>query len=337
MGQTVVFTVSLDNDEVAIERTESRPPPRHPYRDAARSLVRDRRWRLAALAVLVAPLLAAGLTAAITGGAWATTALLIVAVIATMASGAFAAGPAPAGTFDERLAHLVVTGLAGAGLAIAALPGVLWAARREGWGDAGIGPTLAVLALGGAAGAWLGMGIASRRPGSRGVLAVAVVAALTLAPIGAYAALLPTTVVTDTVTAHTFTTTYSGARPAYVCGNVEVQATRPHTEMIAWIAFASPAAWIVDAPEFSPSQLVAAPAGSLANAQAWTRSTRVGPDSFEGHCYQSTSLGVPIAVREGRYNQVGPLGAQVAIVAAMAALAFAAATGLRSPSRSASR
>ena len=105
-----------------------------------------------------------------------------------------------------------------------------------------------------------------------------------------------------------------------------------HTETVAWIAFASPIAWAVDAAELSPASLANAADGSLAQAQAWTRSTRVGPDAFEGHCYQPTSLATPVAVTEARYEKAAALGTQVAVASAllMGALALGAVSRRRS-------
>ena len=76
MGQTVVFTVSLDGNDVAIEQVAPRPPD-HPFRDAFLTGLRDRRWRIAALMVLVIPAIAAGVTFVITHGEWVSTAFLV--------------------------------------------------------------------------------------------------------------------------------------------------------------------------------------------------------------------------------------------------------------------
>ena len=115
--------------------------------------------------------------------------------------------------------------------------------------------------------------------------------------------------------------------------------TRKHTENVAWLALGSPLVWVVDAATFSSAQLAAAPDGTLAQVQAWTRSTRLGPDAFRGYCYQSTSLGPPNDVVEARYVGVGPLGAQVATASAaiFGALALLRVSRRRSPLPSSSQ
>jgi len=322
MGQTVVFTVSLDAGDVAIEQNESRPP-QHPFRDALLAALRDRRWYLAALLALAAPLVAATVTFALTGGDWVTTAYLAVAALATPASGAWAAARRTDGTWDERTAQLLAAALAGAALCVVHVPFVAWAARSEGWGEQGALPTLGVLALVGSAGACLGAALAARRVRGAAAVAVALTFAAALVPLGLYAALLPTTSATETISAYTFTPDYGSSRPLFICTTVPVEVTRLHTDDIAWIAMASPISWLVDAATFTPEELAKAADGSLAQAQAWVRSTRAGPDAFEGHCYAPTSLGVPPAVREARYATAAPLGAQVATVAAIVVAAFA--------------
>ena len=89
MGQTTVFTVSLDADDVAIEQQQE-DPPRHPFGDAALAALKDPRWRFAFAAALVVPALVAGVTFAITGGEWVTTAFLAAAALVTPASAAWA-------------------------------------------------------------------------------------------------------------------------------------------------------------------------------------------------------------------------------------------------------
>jgi len=336
MGQTVVFTVSLDDGDVAIEQNESRPP-QHPFRDALLAVVRDRRWYVAAAVAIGVPLLASAVTFVLTGGDWVTTAYLAAAALATPASGAWAAARQTEGTWDERTAHLLAAALAGAALCVVHVPFVAWAARWEGWGEQGALPTLGVLALAGSAGACLGAALAARRVRGAAGVAVAVILAAAVVPFGLYAALLPTTSVTDTISSYRFTPDYGSNRPLFICTTVPVEVTRLHTNDIAWIAMASPISWLVDAATFTPKELAKAPDGSLAQTQAWVRSTRVGPDAFEGHCYAPTSLGVPTAVREARYAAAGPLGAQLATFAALAAMAVAIIASAKSPSRSASR
>ena len=313
MGQAVVFTVSLDSDNVEIGQTQPRPP-RHTLRRAFAQAWRDRHWRLALLLVAVLPAVAAGVTAAITGGPWATTVFLVAAAVATMASGAWAAATPLSGARDARLAGWLVTGLCGCALAVASVPGIWLIAAHEEWRGQAAAAVMAVLALIGAAGAWLGMVLAHvRRPRFAAVCAAL---AVTLAPLALAAALLPTTRATDEIVAHTFTTDYVAGRPAYVCGSETVEVTRGHTEEVAWLGLASPISWVVDAPSFTTHELAFAAQGTAAKAQGWTRSTRVGPDSFMGYCFQPTSLGPPTAVKEARYDGAGPVGATSASVAA---------------------
>ena len=320
MGQTVVFTVPLDADgEVGIERTESREPPRHPFLDALRALLRDRHWRIAAALSLAAPATAALTTWMITGGAWATTAYLVAAGLVVPASAAWAGAHRPAGSWDERAAQWTVTGLAGSALAMCVLPGVLVASRSE-LGDF-LGPTLATVALAGAAGAWLGMAVGGRLKAAVWALAIAVV------PLGLFAALLPSTEVTEQIESYDFVAgsevRFGVRQPSFRCDVVLVEATRRHTEAITWIAFGSPATWVMDAASLSGEQFEAAPGGSVARAHAWMRSTQAGPDDFVGHCYQPTSLATPTSVKEARYEKQGSQGVQLA--AASAILAGAAA------------
>jgi len=322
MGQTVVFTVSLDADQVDIGQTQPHPP-RRVLRDAAVTAWRDPHWRYAALAVLAVPALAAGVTAAITNGPWVTTAFLVAAAVVTMASGAWAAASPLKGTRDARLAGWLVAGLCGGVLAMASVPGVALSAAHEQWRGQAAVATLAVLALIGAAGAWLGTLLAHvLRP-----VAMCAALAVMLVPLIAAAALTPATQATDEIVAYTFTTDSVAGRPAYVCGSETVQVHRAHTEDVAWLALASPISWVVDAPSFTAHELAFAPHGTVAKAQAWARSTRVGPDAFTGYCFQPTSLGPPTAVKEARYENAGPVGATSAAVAAaglgIAALALA--------------
>lgn len=338
MGQTVVFTVSLDGNDVAIEQVAPRPP-HHPFRNAFLTGLRDRRWRLAALVVLVIPAISAGATALITHGEWVSTAFLLAAALVTPASAAWAATRAVTGDLTSRVAAWAVAGAGGAGLALASLPGVAIAANAEGWREDGAIPTLTVLALTGAAGAWLGCALANGRRAWRPIAAAGLTAALSLAPIGAFVALLPETTVTEQIVSYDFTTSYRSSRPAYVCAEETVTVTRKHTEHVAWLAFGSPLVWVVDAAAFSSSQLAAAPDGTLVQVQAWTRSTRLGPDAFRGYCYQATSLGPPNDVVEARYLGAGPLGAQVATASAaiLGAFALLRVSRRRSPSPSLSQ
>ena len=338
MGPTVVFTVSLDADDVAVEQIEARPPrpPHHPFRDAFLIGLRDKRWRIAALFSFVVPALAAGVTYAITRGEWVSTSFLLAAALATPASAAWAGTRAVTGEWVSRVAAWSFAGAAGAGLALASVPGVVLAARAEAWSEDGAIPTLAVLALAGATGAWLGCALANGRRAWPPIAAAALSAILALAPIAAFAALLPETTTTEQIVTYNFTTSYGSSRPAYVCGQQTATVTRKHTEEVAWLAFGSPLAWVVDAGNFSTAKLATAADGSLVQVQAWTRSTRLGPDSFQGYCYQATSLGPPTDVLEARYEGAGPLGAQVATVvtAIMGALALLSVSRRRSLSRS---
>lgn len=333
MGQTVVFTVSTDSDDVAIDSTEARPP-RHPFRDAAGVAVRDRRWHIAFALAFAVPALVAAIAFARTGGPWVTTSLVAAAALVTPASGAWAAARRHDGPRGPRAA---VVGLAGALLALAQVPAIAWAARAEAWGESGLAPTLSVLALAGSAGALLGFALSLWRGRSGAWLAPLAAMAIALVPIGLYAALVPTATVTESITDLAFTPAGDVGHPIFVCTEREVEATRSHTELIAWIAFGSPVAWAIDAAAFSVPQLANAGDGTLAQAQAWTRSTRVGPDSFTGHCYAPTSLGVPPAVREARYEGAAPLGVNVATAALIAAIAAAAFTSRQVRSGSASR
>lgn len=313
MGQTVVFTIALDADEVAIEQTSERPP-HSPLRDAALTALRERRWRIAALIVLLGPAAAAAATFVITRGEWVTTAFLLAAALVTPPSAAWA-GATTTGGAESRAASWLVAGLAGGVVALASIPGVVMVARAEQWHQAGAVPTLAVLALSGVTGAWIGLALANLRNPWSPIAAAFTTVALALAPIGVCAALMQETTTTEQILTYTFTTTYDGSRPAYVCGTQMEDVTRKHTQDAAWVAFASPLAWVVDAANVTPHRLANAPAGTLVQVQAWTRSTRVGPDSFQGYCYQPTSLGPPTGVIEARYAKAGPLGAQVAAVA----------------------
>jgi len=322
MGQTVVFTVSLDADDVAIDEVQPRPP-RHPFRDSAVIAFRDRSWRIAALVCALVPIAAIAVTWGLTGGAWVGTAALMTAVLANLAMAAFASARRLGGLRSERAAWWAVTGLAGAALALASTPAVLVGGFFEGWSDSHIVPTLTVLALTGAAGAWWGLLLANVRRAWRPAYAAASAFVLALVPIGITAAMLPSTMVTERVTYHEFLPTYAAGHPAYICADQVVEVSRRHTELIAWVALGSPLAWVIDAATFSPKDLAEAADGSLAQAQAWTRSTRVGPDDFIGHCYQPTSLGTPVAVKYARYEQAPPRGAAVAT--AIATLAGAAA------------
>jgi|GEM_PF-1532363 len=329
MGQTVVFTVSLDADHVDIGQTQPRPP-RRALRDAALTAWRDPHWRYAALAVLAVPALAAGVTALVTGGAWVTTVLLVAAAVVTMASGAWAAARPATGAVTARLAAWLVSGAAGLVLGLVSLPGVILAAVHEQWRGQAALATVTVLALTGAAGAWLGLSVASLvhqrlGPRPRGLAALAALA-LVLVPLALAAALLPQTRVDEQIVAHTFTTDYVGGMPAYICGSETVEVSRTHTENVAWMALVSPMAWVVDAPSFTVTELAFARQGTAAKAQAWVRSTRWGPDSFTGYCFQPTSLGPPTAVKEARYEGVTPVGARVAM--SVAAVLGAAALGL---------
>jgi len=328
MGQTVVFTVSLDADDVAIDSFEP-SPPRHPVRDAALTALRDRNWRLAFLACLVVPTLAASGTFLITGGAWGSTVLLVAAALTTAVAAAWAGASPVRGVWDERAAGWLVVGAAGGLLALASVPGVLVAGRLEGWGESGTVPTLVVLALVGAASAWFGCAVSNGRRAWPAPLAAVTVVAIALAPLAVVAAMIPQTTVTEQVTYHRFLPTYAGGRPAYICSDEAVEVSRRHTDDVAWMAFASPLVWAVDAAAFSPTQLAAAADGTLAQAQAWTRSTRVGPDDFIGHCYQPTSLGTPVAVRTARYDKAPPLGAEAAAIAALLGGAFAGVRVIR--------
>jgi hypothetical protein len=336
MGQTVVFTVSTDSDDVSIASTESQPP-RRPILDAARAALRDRRWHIALLVTFAVPALAAAITAALTGGAWVTTTFLAMAALVTPASGAWAAARRYDGPLPERSADLLVAGIAGGLLAFMQVPGVVLATRAENWDQTDWVHVLAVLVLTGAAGALVGKAVAASGRSGAGWRASALMVALGLLPLALYTALLPTTKVTETVTELSFTTVYDLGRPAYVCGTQEVERTRAHTELIAWIAQASPMVWVIDAPSLAASELAGADDGTAAQVQAWTRSTRVGPDSFTGHCYAPTSLGVPTAVREARYENVRPFGINAASILFIGAAGVAAATSLKSPSRRQSR
>ena len=73
-------------------------------------------------------------------------------------------GPQPA-TCRSVSAAWAVTGIAGALLALASLPGVALAGGTEHWGEAGAGPTLSVLAFDGRGRrvAWFG----ARKPAPR--------------------------------------------------------------------------------------------------------------------------------------------------------------------------
>ncbi len=322
MGQTTVFTVSLDADDVAIDQFQE-DPPRHHIRDAAIAALRDPRWRLAFVAVVIAPALVAGVTYAITGGEWVTTAFLVAAALVTPASGAWAGAKLAQGERSARAATWAVTGIAGALLALASLPGVALAGGTEHWGEAGAVPTLSVLACTGAAGAWLGCALANLRRAWSPIAAALATVFLTLAPIGVCAALLPSTTATDQVVSYNFAMVSNDGMPVFVCGQEKVEATRRHTEAVAWIAFASPIAWAVDAADLPAANLAHAADGSLAQAQAWVRSSRLGPDAFEGHCYQPTSLATPVAVTEARYEKAAALGTTVALASAMLFGAFA--------------
>lgn len=332
MGQTVVFTVSLDADDVAIEQTSERPPS-HPFRDAALSALRDKGWRIAALVVLLVPAAAAAVTFAITRGPWVTTAFLVTAALVTAPSAAWAGARAVTGEWVNRAAAWTVAGVAGAIVALANIPGVALVARAETWKEDGAIPTLAVLSLAGVTGAWIGFLLANTRRAWSPIAAALVTGALALAPIAACAALMQETTTTEQIVSYMFTTSYDSSRPAYVCGTEMADVTRKHTQDAAWIAFASPLAWVVDAASFTPHQLATADDGTLVQAQAWTRSTRVGPDAFQGYCYQPTSLGPPTAVLEARYHEAGPLGAKVAIASALVvgALALLTVSRRRSP------
>jgi hypothetical protein len=318
MGQTVVFKVSLDADDVAIDEFEPRPPrpPRHDLRDAGLAALRDRHWQLAALLCLVVPAAVAAVTFAVTRGAWVGTALLVAAAVMTPTCAAWAGAARAQGERRLRAARWAVTGASGALLALASVPGVALAAAREGWAESQAVPTLAVLALSGAAGAWLGLALANRQPAWPRIAAAALTLAMVFVPFAVATALLPETVVTEQITYHSFVATSVGGRPAFICRDETIDATRRHTEDVAWIAMTSPVAWVVDAASFSPSALAGAPDGSLAQAQAWTRSTRVGPDGFVGYCYQATSLGTPTAVTAERYEKAGTIGARLATAAA---------------------
>ncbi|MGC4176133.1 hypothetical protein [Demequina sp.] len=331
MGQTVVFTVALDDDNVAIERREPRPP-RRTFRDSANAALRDRHWHLALAACFVIPAVAAAVTFAITRGAWVTTAALVAAALVTPASGAWAGNRGLTGDWGARVAAWAVTGLAGAALALASVPLVIVTALAEEWDESAAVPTLSVLAISGAGGAWFGLALGLReRAWNRAAAAVATVV-IALAPLGVAAALLPRTSVTEAISSYGFTATYAGNRPAYLCSEETVQVTRQHSEDVAWIAFASPLAWVVDAPQFTAAQLAAAPDGTVAQAQAWTRSSRVGPDDFVGYCYKATSLGRPLAVQLARYETAGPIGATVAVafVGLVGAIALYGASRRRS-------
>src|SRR4051794_14656404 len=103
MGQTVVFTVSLDGNDVEIEQKAPRPP-HHPFRDAFLTALRERAWRIAALLVLVVPAIAAGVTYAVTQGDWVSTSFLLAAALVTPASAAWAATRAVTGDMANRVA-----------------------------------------------------------------------------------------------------------------------------------------------------------------------------------------------------------------------------------------
>jgi hypothetical protein len=264
----------------------------------------------------VVPAGAAAVTFAVTRGAWVSTALVIAAAVMTPTCAAWAGAARAQGERRLRAVWWAVTGASGALLALTSVPGVALVAAREGWEESQAVPTLAVLALSGAAGAWLGIALANRQRAWPRVAAAALALAVVLVPFAVSAALLPETVVTERITYHSFVATSVGGRPAFICRDETIDATRRHTEDVAWIAMTSPVAWVVDAASFSPSALAGAPDGSLAQAQAWTRSTRVGPDSFVGYCYQSTSLGPPTAVKAQRYEKAEPVGARLATTTA---------------------
>ena len=343
MGQTVVFTVPLDADgEVAIGRTESGRPPRHPFRRALRDGLANRGWRVAALVVLVAPIVAGAVTWLVTGGEWTATAALLTAalVLPAVAAGAAANGSRQGGAAErvareldmaeadeaeptgDRLVRVTVVGGLGAALALATLPVAAWAIANEGWNETAAVPTLGVLALAGASGAWFGLALGTVwRRGAAWPVASGAVVALSLVPLGLFAAAVPTTVSADQVDTYVFASRYqdsfTGPLPSYVCDTETVEIMRAHTDRVAWIAFGSPVAWAVDAATFSPAELAVAPNGTVAQAQAWTRSTRQGPDAFTGYCYRATSLGIPLSVRQARYEQASPMGATLALLTAV--------------------
>jgi len=331
MGQTVVFKVSLDAGDVAIDELEARPPhpPSHHFRDAMAAALRDRHWRLALLVCVALPASAAAITFVVTRGHWVSTAFLVAAALVTPVAAAWAGARPTQGERRERAAWMAATGASGAALSLTSLVGVLLLGSREGWGEDQAIPTLAVLALAGSAGAWLGFALANRQRRWRRGAAAATALAIVLVPLGVSAALVPETQTTEQITYHSFVATYAGGHPAFICKDQQVDVTRRHTEEVAWIAMMSPLAWVVDAPSFTPSALADAAQGSLAQSQAWARSTRVGPDAFVGYCYQATSLGPPTAVKAERYAKSGPIGAQLAAASALLCAAAAAVTVIR--------
>jgi len=327
MGRTVVFTVPLEGDDaVTIERAEAREPPRRPFLEALRGLLRDRHWWLAAALSLALPALAAALTWMITGGAWVTTAYLVAAGAVIPASAGWAAATRPHGNWDERVAGWAIAGLAGAALAMCVLPGA-WLASRSEPGDF-LGPTLSTVALIGTAGAWLGMAMGRR------VKAVLVVLAIAVVPLGMFAAFLPTTSVAEEIEYYEFVAgsevRFGVRQPTFMCGVQVVEVTRRHTENITWMAWASPMTWVMDAAVLSGEEFLSAEPGSRAQAHAWMRSTQAGPDAFAGHCFQPTSLATPTALKQARYERNPSQGVQLAAASAILAAGFAFVGAVRS-------
>jgi len=338
MGHTVVFTVPLDpDDDVGIATVGSRPGWRDHFLAQWAQLSPARRWRLAVLVVALSPIIA-GSAQRIRGvPTWFGTVVVGVAALAALvACGALGASIARVMPDDAQLrdrlgiaaARLSALWVGGAALTVATGPAVAWAAFHEQQTESQVTPLVVTLLVVDCAAVAMGAAVSVvrlwRHPLAVGAASAVVLA---LAPVALFVAAVPAVSTTDSVVRYAFTTgvrdTGGLSLPAYQCGKETVVRYRAHTERSAWLLMISPLAAIADAPVTTASELANAEPGSLALVQAGLRSTRVGPDAFSGYCYQPTSLGVPNAVREARYQRVESIGLAVAL-GELAAFAFAA-------------
>lgn len=328
MARSVIFTVPLDpGDEMRVESRDARERADSRWRAEIVTHARSRAVRGALVAALLVPLAAGTASLAFAEGLWAGLVSLLAAS-ATVAIGAAVAGAVGSNTrggVARAAERLAAAGLSGAAVGIATAPAVVWAAASGDWNEAQVVPAIAVLMVVGVGCAWLGAAAAAVRAWGRPALAGAAAGALLVAaPLALFASLVPSTTTEDEIEVLAFHAAYADhsgvAVPAYFCETETAYATRTHTEAVAWIALASPLAWAVDAPSWTPAQLVAA-RDSVSTAQAWLRSTQIGPDDVAGHCFQATSLGVPTGVKEERMSRAHPVGATTA-------LAFAGLAGL---------
>jgi hypothetical protein len=359
MGDTVVFTVSLDGDDVT-QHLAPRSLTIPTARASLRGTVRDGTWQLSALAALMVPATTAivSLTVGEPRGVHAevitVASIVAVAMVVAGATGARSASrwqrtqgapearvdtEGPAVATRDRLSIVVgiwVAAWIGTMLAmVPAAPTLAWVAWRSGFGEAQTLPLVGTLAVEIAALAAVGVAVGWWRPTHRPVaIAAAIAVALMILPPLVYTASLPLVTSEDQVKHYAFTV---GARdingrayPAYICGTDIVSRTRVHTERVWLLLATSPVVAVLDAPDRQPAALVDAPAGTYAALQADLRSARLGPDSFTGYCYQPTSLAPPQTVKEDRFAGAGSMtaaGIAVHALIALATLVFAVSRG----------